>query len=272
MMGDFTDDSEMPGDTAAPAIEAPGGNRYQSHPVGFGAGNDVIHGHTQTVEPLAYHNFLGEKPRACSPVRLQGDCEPSSRESGKILVGHRIGVFYEKWGEYRYGTILDLDSDKGVAFVHFDNGKERCINLKLETWMLVNVPGQDIPWRGDVASKESFMGPLESEISPIMRGDDYVVFPSCGGRVPAYEVFIQVPECFRQEQIRVMCREDGRVKIISVDVESYTEGGEEDSGQSLKRNEVEITLPGRIKTSSAKAVYSGMGQVYVHVNILDDDQ
>jgi hypothetical protein len=271
-MSEFTNDSEMPGDTAAPALEGQGWNRYQSYPVGVGFGNDIMHRHAATGNQIVYQNFLGERPWACSPVRLQEDCEPSTTESGRILVGHRIGVFYEKWGEYRYGTILDLDCDKGLAFVHFDNGRERSINLKLETWMLVNVPGHEVLRRTDVDSKERCMGPLESEIDPIMTGDDYVVFPSCGGRVPAYEVFIQVPECFRQEQVRVMCREDGRVKIISVDVDSYTEEIGDDSGQSLKRNEVEITLPGRIKTSSAKAVYSGMGQVYIHVNILGEDQ
>lgn len=174
----------------------------------------------------------------------------------RTLVGQRIGVFWEGEKEYYYGSILEMNESTGKCFVHFDDGEECQVDLKKERWMLLDVPGQLNPEERNNDYRSDHQRILDSEIKPVLQGDCFTVFPTCSGTA-GYEIFALFPG-HDLSNVSVTCHHSGKVSFQTTD-----------SIDEEPKQPVDVELPSRIKASSAHAIYSERGQLYIRVDIAD---
>ena len=211
-------------------------------PPGSGRGRGRPRRSTSSVPLQSQEYYYFDNATRSSPMVTE--------EVVETLVGRRIACFWKDEGEFYFGTICSFDGVKGKAFCHFDDGDEVVLDLKNETWVLVDVPGQMVEHEGELVEQP----PLETEMDSVMETKECVVFPTSSGDY-GFEIFMNRSDESRLEKPRVCCTTNGYVRV------------EERVGDQEPRV-TEIRLPQQIQPESAICICSDSNQVYIRVSIL----
>ena len=205
--------------------------------------------------------------------------------AASLLVGRRLGVWWPTEGKYFFGVVDAFDAATGQHTVQYDDGDRETLSLNRETWVLVDDEDErkvtlgaeylnPTPKKTGSAAAPKAGPPVAARLatplvhgrpacmdasgvaprrgSPtdhtgrlVAEGEGYRVYDTSSG-APGFEIY-SLWSGVNISQISVRCFSRGAVLLQAL-------------GSSVL-----VELPSRVVPSTAKALFTAAGQLYVRV-------
>lgn len=177
------------------------------------------------------------------------------------MVGRRLGIWWAGDRRYYFGRVTSYFPATGRHVIAYEDGDAEELTLGEEVWVPVDTDGERAAAAGAAAPLQPVLQPAVALPPPALVAQGtafkaYTTLPGAGPR--GYEIFFSLPG-FSIDEVSVRAFSRGEVVIWA------RQGQGEGCGGVVEEYREAVVLPSRVDASSAKALFTPSGQLYVRV-------